>query len=404
PTRRVFRRLALVPGRTFDAALAAVAGGMPIEEAWDALDELVDLGLLQDSASGRYRFHDLVRLFARDRFREEEPEAGHDALTVTSSWLLRTATAAGWWFGPEYGHRDHELAGLSTPEEADRWLRANVDNWLGALRQVASLGGHAAVLDLATSMIQFSDRWMHAVHWNDVFALGAEAAAALGDLSRQAAQLNALAGVQLTSGGDMEAALRHTAQAMELAVRSGSTEEIASAHHFTAGALRRLGRLEEAIEAQSRAAEIFMADGDIDAYGHCLGSLGSCLRDTGQYAKALEHYLSLWDLVNDDASGMTPATVSFSRPIALARIGECLGLLGHRSEAISKLTEAVGLLEQARLPAVQAGSLETLAALLAEEGRTGESHQAYARAAEVYEAVGDAEASGRCRVLTDAAP
>ena len=58
--QRVFRRLAVVPGQDSDAALAAVAGGMPIEDAWDALDDLVDLGLLQDSGAGRYRFHDLV--------------------------------------------------------------------------------------------------------------------------------------------------------------------------------------------------------------------------------------------------------------------------------------------------------------------------------------------------------
>jgi hypothetical protein len=63
--RRVFRRLSAVPGRDFDGAMAAIAGGVPIEDAWDALDELVDLGLLQDSTAGRYRFHDLVRLFAR---------------------------------------------------------------------------------------------------------------------------------------------------------------------------------------------------------------------------------------------------------------------------------------------------------------------------------------------------
>ena len=70
--RRVFRRLAVVPGRDFDAALAAVAGGMSAGDAWDALDELVDLGLLLDSGAGRYRFHDLVRFFARARLEEED--------------------------------------------------------------------------------------------------------------------------------------------------------------------------------------------------------------------------------------------------------------------------------------------------------------------------------------------
>ena len=61
-------------------------------------------------------------------------------------------------------------------------------------------------------------------------------------------------------------------------------------------------------------------------------------------------------------------------------------------------------MEQAQLPVPQAHSLETLAALLSDEGRTGESRHAHARAAEVYEAIGDAEASSRCRDLANAAP
>jgi transcriptional regulator with XRE-family HTH domain len=87
--RRIFRRLAVVPGRDYDAALAAVAGEVPVEVAWEALDELVDLGLLQDSAAGRYQFHDLVRLFARTRLEEEESPAEREALTArVTSWLL----------------------------------------------------------------------------------------------------------------------------------------------------------------------------------------------------------------------------------------------------------------------------------------------------------------------------
>ncbi|WP_440071223.1 ATP-binding protein [Streptosporangium sp. OZ121] len=407
-TRRLFRRLALVPGRSFDAALAAVVGGTSIEGAWDALDELVDLGLLQDSTSGRYRFHDLVRLFARDRLREEEPADERDTLTVTmTSWLVRTATAAGRWFEPGYGPPGRfapGLADLSSPEEADHWLRVNVDNWLGALRHMASTGRFAAVLDCAESMHWFSDRWMHAPHWYEVFTLGAEAAASLGDPARQAAQLNLLAWVHLVPREDLETTLRYTAQAMDLATRSGATTQIALAHHQAGGALRRLGRLDEAIVSETQAAKIFKANGDIDRYCHCLGALGTCLRDAGHHTEALEQYLDLWALLNDDRSGMTPGVAAFTRPIALARIGECLGLLGQRAEAITKLTEAISLMEQARLPVPQARSLETLAALLADEERTGESRHAYARAAEVYEAVGDAEASSRCRGLADAAP
>jgi transcriptional regulator with XRE-family HTH domain len=88
--RRMFRRLAVVPGRDFDAELAAVAGGMAAWDAWDALDELVDLGLLLDSGAGRYRFHDLVRFFARARLAEEESAAARAEVTArVTSWLAR---------------------------------------------------------------------------------------------------------------------------------------------------------------------------------------------------------------------------------------------------------------------------------------------------------------------------
>jgi hypothetical protein len=86
--RRVFRRLAVVPGRDYDAALAGVVGEVPVDVAWDALDELVDLGLLLDGDAGRYRFHDLVRLFARTRLVEEESSAEREALAArVASWL-----------------------------------------------------------------------------------------------------------------------------------------------------------------------------------------------------------------------------------------------------------------------------------------------------------------------------
>ncbi|WP_052441897.1 helix-turn-helix domain-containing protein, partial [Streptacidiphilus anmyonensis] len=193
--RRVFRRLAVVPGQDFDADLAAVAGGTTVEDAWTALDGLVDLGLLQDGESGRYRFHDLVRLFARERLQAEETPAEREALTRrVTSWLLRTATTAGRWFEPGYGRPDRtdpDLLPMDSAAQAERWLRVNVGNWLGALRLAAGSGtdtADALVLDCAESMHWFSDRWAHGSHWREVFTLGAKAAAALGDPAQQATQ------------------------------------------------------------------------------------------------------------------------------------------------------------------------------------------------------------------------
>ncbi|BBH67938.1 hypothetical protein ACTI_46230 [Actinoplanes sp. OR16] len=77
--RRLFRRLSPAPVADFDASLAASLDPADPESIEDALDELVELSLLQAHVDGRYRFHNLIRLFARERLIEEEPAAGRDS-------------------------------------------------------------------------------------------------------------------------------------------------------------------------------------------------------------------------------------------------------------------------------------------------------------------------------------
>lgn len=402
--RRMFRRLAVVPGQNFDASLAAVAGGVPIEDAWDDLDDLVDLGLLYDSCMGRYRFHDLVRLFARDRLYEEESLAEREALTGrVTSWLLRMATLAGRWFEPGYGRPDRpdpDLAVLASPQEAEGWLRVNVDNWLTAMQAAAADGRHSLVLDCAESMHWFSDLWVHSPHWHEVFTRGAEAAGALGDLAQQATQLNYLAWLHSVPPSDPEAILRRTSQALELATRAGATAQIAWAHEYTASALRLRDRFAEAVTASSRAAELFKTIEDIDSHVQCRAHIAHCLFDEGRHTDALEQYLALLALLEDTESGMTPSVASRSRPFALIRIGHCLERLGRLTEAITTLSEGIDALDELKVSDFrQAGALESLAALLAGEGRTDESRHAYARAAQVFEAIGDTGARSRCHAL-----
>ncbi|MGI5245735.1 helix-turn-helix domain-containing protein [Dactylosporangium sp. CA-139066] len=86
--RRVFRRLGAAPGPDAGAERAAVLGQTTVEDAEDALEELVELGLLRSEREERYGFHDLVRRFARARREDESAQAksgGWGASTVTRS-------------------------------------------------------------------------------------------------------------------------------------------------------------------------------------------------------------------------------------------------------------------------------------------------------------------------------
>ncbi|WP_433063058.1 helix-turn-helix domain-containing protein [Dactylosporangium sp. CS-033363] len=78
PVRAVFRRLAEVPAVSFGPAEAALVAPCPVAEAEEHLEELLDLGLLEPDGDRQYRFHDLIRLFAAERLRAEEPPAAPD--------------------------------------------------------------------------------------------------------------------------------------------------------------------------------------------------------------------------------------------------------------------------------------------------------------------------------------
>ncbi|MGW1187682.1 hypothetical protein [Streptomyces sp. NPDC002559] len=62
----MFRPLALVPGPDTGAACAARLTGQSLSDAEDTLEELVETGL-PGTDRDRYRFHDLLRLYARTR-------------------------------------------------------------------------------------------------------------------------------------------------------------------------------------------------------------------------------------------------------------------------------------------------------------------------------------------------
>src|SRR6266566_2944026 len=77
--RTLFRRMSLVPGTDSGVPLAAVLAQAGVVGAEDLLEELVELGLLQSAYEDRYRFHDLVRLFAARRLSDEESPADREA-------------------------------------------------------------------------------------------------------------------------------------------------------------------------------------------------------------------------------------------------------------------------------------------------------------------------------------
>ncbi|MFG1675592.1 BTAD domain-containing putative transcriptional regulator [Micromonospora sp. NPDC049282] len=63
--QRLLRLLGLPPEARLDNRVAAASADLPLGEAQDLLDELVDAHLVEEVEPGRYRLHDLIREYAR---------------------------------------------------------------------------------------------------------------------------------------------------------------------------------------------------------------------------------------------------------------------------------------------------------------------------------------------------
>ncbi|MFD0660883.1 NB-ARC domain-containing protein [Thermocatellispora tengchongensis] len=71
---RMFRLLGLLGGADISVTAAAALAGRPEEQTAVLLDRLADVQLLEAREADRYRMHDLLRLFARERAEQEDGE------------------------------------------------------------------------------------------------------------------------------------------------------------------------------------------------------------------------------------------------------------------------------------------------------------------------------------------
>jgi tetratricopeptide (TPR) repeat protein/transcriptional regulator with XRE-family HTH domain len=89
--RRMFRLLGLTSGTDICVYGAAALAGIPLSNARGLLEELVDAHLVQESAAGRYRMHDLLRQAARADGTEPD---GQTAVARLADYYLSGVLAA----------------------------------------------------------------------------------------------------------------------------------------------------------------------------------------------------------------------------------------------------------------------------------------------------------------------
>ncbi|HEY8980720.1 MAG TPA: helix-turn-helix domain-containing protein [Streptomyces sp.] len=416
-SRKFLRRAALAAGADFSPETGALLSGLSYDDAVARAEELTDAGLLQtDATTERYRFHDLLRLYAAEQVDTEDGAAVRDAaLDRMERWMLRRATAAALYFDVE--HEEGDAGGEGAPgdggasypydsgatgaasgtggvpgadgasypydfrgtgdtptaygvpaptldpdldaapadqEEARVWLEAERAQWLAALRRAHENGRYRQVLDAARAMHWFSDRNQHWEQWVEVFRRSADSALRLGSRQEEAVHLNYLAWAYNLCVHDPKAALIAADSALAAARDCADGLQEGWALGYGAGALRRLGRVDEAFGRLREAARCLAAQESPQARLAeltVLNGLGTLLRHTGRAEEALETHRRGERICRAGVPGRTQEVIAVYHAVSRQGIGNALAALGRWSEAEEPLRQALAGFESARMTA-----------------------------------------------------
>jgi len=344
--QRLFRRLGLIPGPSFDVYAAAALDGASPGEARRQLNELYDQHLITEPALGRYQLHDLLREHAR--IMATRTAAAADSEMATGRLLdyyLHTARAAGRYFAtrastdrrPPPGSPPAQAPGLSTLGQAAAWLEAERANLHAAADYAATRGHSRHAIAIPAAMSGFLAA---RGHWDQSAALhqsALTAARGAGDRRGEAATLGELGIVQRETG-DYPAATASLAQALALyrdigdpagqayalnqlgflRVVTGDYPAAAASHQQAlalacraddrlteAAALSHLGLLQQltgdypaAAASLQQALALCRGIGDLPGQAYALNSLGVVQQETGDYPAAAatqQQALALFD-------------------------------------------------------------------------------------------------------------
>ncbi|NED13177.1 AfsR/SARP family transcriptional regulator [Streptomyces sp. SID9124] len=208
PQARAFRLLGLADGPDISLAAAAALLDLDPHTAEDLLEALVDTSLVESAAPGRYRFHDLVRLYARSCAERDEQAPGEreEALSRLLDFYLATAACVSAMEKPGDTLVDHlaptSYGGLTFAgrREAQDWLYSEAGTLLACARQTARGRTLPHAVDLLWAAIELAESGANSKEYEATVVAACRAAEETGDGKSEARALLTLANVHHVSG------------------------------------------------------------------------------------------------------------------------------------------------------------------------------------------------------------
>ncbi|GIE93131.1 BTAD domain-containing putative transcriptional regulator [Paractinoplanes rishiriensis] len=224
PLARAFRLLALAPGADFGPEAAAAVLDTDPATAERQVGELLDANLLEQAGPDRFRFHDLIRLFAHQQAVADEPATVRTAaVRRLLEWYQDRAAAGVEALGPtvvRLPQRRPLPAAPVTADDAKRWLALEMPNLVAAVEHAAEHGPGELAWELADLLRGYFFNQRTAPPWLATAEAGLAAAQAAGNAMAEAAMHQTLAQA-LWSIGDLREARTHYRLGLQRAEQSG---------------------------------------------------------------------------------------------------------------------------------------------------------------------------------------
>jgi DNA-binding SARP family transcriptional activator/Tfp pilus assembly protein PilF len=336
---RVFALLGSSVGPDISLPAAASLTGIRASRLRPLLRQLERVSLVQQPLPGRYRMHDLIRLYASEQAERLPGAERSGALRRLLNFYTYTALAGDRLIAP---NREQipigEPVDGGAPEKpvnttsATNWF--DTEYWCVRAAQIVAMeqGWFRLSWLMTWALANFHGRRGHPRDDLAVCGLGLAAAEQLDD-PKAVGLAHRLLGYAYALNGRHPEAAQHFTIALELQEREQDPRALARTHHSFALALERVGNDELALEHAVEALDIFRSLGDQIGMGRELNAvawfearLGNYVRARAACAAALRR-----NVANDDPDGEADTL-------------DTLGFIAHHS---GNLTEAREYYERA---------------------------------------------------------
>jgi len=349
--RRLLRLLSVLDGLSFPTWVAAALLDVDLHQSADLLELLVDAQLLEIAAvdingNPRYKFHDLIRIFAREQLEQHEDDEQRRAavLRVVGGWLALAGEAHSRIYGGDFTVL-HGTAPRWNPSRsyAERlltdplmWLEAEYSSLCSAVTLAAETGLDEACWDLAVTAVTLFEAHCYFNDWERTHQRALAATEAAGNQRGTAALMCSLASLRLSSSRPW-AAERLVRAALETFTAIGDVHGTAMARRNHALLLLGAGQGEQALAEFSVALEEFRQVGDPIGRAHVLAQIARIEMNCGDQEAAARRLHEALDICGEFGNQRVEIQVRF-------RLSELMMRQGRLREAdmlLADLLQAV---------------------------------------------------------------